>query len=73
MGYFLHVLFHPDYTVGSGISPDLLTSQVALKALAGSGQARYRRWGISPRPENSYNIELKLQKLQGRFSHYSVG
>jgi hypothetical protein len=32
------VLFHPDYTVGSGISPDLLTLPLE-KALAGSGIA----------------------------------
>lgn len=24
-GAFTHALFHPDYTVGSGIAPDLLT------------------------------------------------
>jgi hypothetical protein len=31
------VLFHPDYTVGSGISPDLLTfRQEVPEALAGS-------------------------------------
>ena len=39
---FLRALFHPDYTVGSGIAPDLLTFQAGLKAaglkaLAGSG------------------------------------
>jgi len=28
------ILYHPDYTVGSGITPDLLTFQT-LKALAG--------------------------------------
>lgn len=28
-------LFHPDYTVGSGITPDLLTFHLAAKALAG--------------------------------------
>ncbi len=28
-------LFHPDYTVGSGIGPDLLTFQRMLEALAG--------------------------------------
>lgn len=37
-------------TVGSGISPDLLTS--TNRALAGSLKRVYRRWGISPRPEN---------------------
>ena len=30
------VLFHPDYTVGSGIAPDLLTFRKP-EALAGSG------------------------------------
>lgn len=50
-------------TVGSGLSPDLLTlpTQTTTQALAGS-QTRaspcqsappaYRRWGISPRPED---------------------
>ncbi|AAO08306.1 hypothetical protein VV99796_00604 [Vibrio vulnificus] len=37
-------------TVGSGLSPDLLTS--TNRALAGSPHSVYRRWGISPRPEN---------------------
>ena len=49
------ILFHPDYTVGSGITPDLLTPPARQlgKALAGSGRNPYRRWGLSPRPENS--------------------
>lgn len=39
-------------TVGSGFSPDLLTPDTA-GALAGSSlDATYRRWGITPRPEN---------------------
>ena len=33
----LLALFHPDYTVGSGISPDLLTFRLSPEALAGSG------------------------------------
>jgi hypothetical protein len=33
----LYVFSHPDYTVGSGISPDLLTLKAgSLEALAGS-------------------------------------
>jgi len=46
------ILFHPDYTVGSEIAPDLLTlpSPRLRKALAGSGRSPYRRWGLSPRP-----------------------
>jgi hypothetical protein len=45
-------------TVGFGIAPNLLTlfpfgRSVRKKALAGLGQNRpYRRWGLSPRPEN---------------------
>ena len=31
------VLFHPDYTVGSGVTPDLLTLGIAPEALAGFG------------------------------------
>jgi hypothetical protein len=36
-------------TVGPGVPPDLLTLSLAAKALAGCD----RRWGISPRPENT--------------------
>jgi hypothetical protein len=53
-------------TVGSGISPDLLTpqSQGQSRALAGfrtthfSLSRDYRRWGISPRPENAATEEV---------------
>jgi len=52
------VLFHPDYTVGPGITPDLLThapgQDPGSLALAGFGMSPiYRRWGIAPRPENA--------------------
>jgi hypothetical protein len=48
------VLFHPDYTVGPGITPDLLTFPMVREALAGFGNSPiYRRWGIAPRPENA--------------------
>jgi hypothetical protein len=33
--------FHPDFTVGPGVTPDLLVRACGL----------YRRWGIAPRPE----------------------
>ncbi|AZU11894.1 hypothetical protein PK69_13925 [Xanthomonas phaseoli pv. phaseoli] len=57
------VFFHPDYTVGSGIGPDLLTLHIRDFALVRStleckrSRARvlahaYRRWGIAPRPED---------------------
>ncbi|SNY90126.1 hypothetical protein SAMN04515647_0272 [Cohaesibacter sp. ES.047] len=41
-------------TVGSGITPDLLTILAESKnALAGfRDRLLYRRWGLSPRPEN---------------------
>ena len=47
--------FHPDYTVGPGISP----GQPRIRGSRTSGPApatvrlrsRYRQWGISPRPE----------------------
>jgi len=46
-----HIFFHPDYTVGLGFSPSLLT--LLAQALAGSAHCRpYRRWGIAPRPED---------------------
>jgi hypothetical protein len=53
-------------TVGSGIAPDLLTprSQGQSQALAGFRATHfrlprgYRRWGISPRPENAATEEV---------------
>jgi hypothetical protein len=44
-------------TVGLGISPNLLTlpalsSGQALAGFEGPKGHRYRRWGLSPRPEN---------------------
>jgi len=43
-------------TVGPGITPDLLTFRLTAKALAGfQPKLIYRRWGISPRPENKRN------------------
>ena len=52
----LLILFHPDYTVGPGITPDLLTHGFLLetRGARGLGVAPfYRRWGIAPRPENT--------------------
>jgi hypothetical protein len=55
---FRAILFHPDYTVGSGISPDLLTFRHKRNGSARGLRdfSRYRRWGISPRPENTLKI-----------------
>jgi hypothetical protein len=38
-------LFHPDYTVGFGISPNLLTLPIARQALAGSRVAPHTAGG----------------------------
>ena len=47
-------------TVGSGVSPDLLTPGQA-GALAGSACNRpYRRWGISPRPEDAGHRQMPV-------------
>jgi len=54
-----HIFFHPDYTVGSGISPDLLTLRSkAAQALAGSTVAGHTAGGEShPAPKTSLNCE----------------
>jgi hypothetical protein len=45
-------------TVGSGFAPDLLTPPMLLAGARGlvddlSAKRTYRRWGISPRPEDA--------------------
>jgi len=50
-----HDVFSPirTLTVGSGFSPDLLTSRVAReRSRASRSNPGHRRWGLSPRPEN---------------------
>ena len=54
--------FHPDYTVGPGITPGqrLLTQPVAgLRH-----NAAHRRWGIAPRPETDFLLKIIAQVLQ---------
>ncbi len=48
------IVFSPirTLTVGPGITPDLLSFEFALKALAGFNQVDLPPVGISPRPEN---------------------
>jgi len=43
-------------TVGSGISPDLLTLPATGRRSRARGKSPYRRWGIAPRPENNWKI-----------------
>jgi len=70
------------FTVGSGITPDLLTKRIQKKTLALAGlrhEAPYRRWGISPRPENKFKMSgfyharkagtVKSEQSSGRFDH----
>ncbi|EGE55684.1 hypothetical protein RHECNPAF_8900100 [Rhizobium etli CNPAF512] len=54
-------------TVGSGIAPDLLTPPKRRlgKALAGSGRNPYRRWGVSPRPENRNVVDQRPEGGKG--------
>jgi hypothetical protein len=48
-------------TVGSGIAPDLLT--LPLEGARGlAAQTAYRRWGITPRPENGPGVSLTLME-----------
>ena len=57
--YTQHIFFHPDYTVGSGISPD--RQQTVARGL-------YRRWGIAPRPEDFFSV---LRSLYTIVRHYT--
>ena len=52
---------HPDYTVGFGISPNQLLS---------AGRGLYRRWGISPRPEERY-LFVRYQNITFLFAMQS--
>ena len=45
---FVHIFFHPDYTVGPGVSP----GQRARLKPETPGRGLYRQWGIAPRPED---------------------
>jgi hypothetical protein len=40
-------------TVGPGIAPGLLTLHLSGSARGLLDFSRYRRWGLSPRPENT--------------------
>jgi hypothetical protein len=57
-------------TVGPGLSPDLLTSFLNTEgALAGSPeQLGYRRWGITPRPENKLGGRIPVFNRLAIFS-----
>ena len=61
------VLFHPDYTVGPGITPDLLTPWTTWSKGARGLEHRclYRRWGIAPRPENYAELSSRDDEHRG--------
>jgi hypothetical protein len=76
------VLFHPDYTVGPGIQPGLLTSLDATlqgASMSARGLRRmkihiddYRRWGIAPRPENVFFMLSKNGGTVSRKRQYRI-
>ena len=49
----LFILYHPDYTVGYGISPYHARLACGL----------YRRWGITPRLEDQYSYICIIRTL----------
>jgi len=51
--------FHPDYTVGFGISPNQHPADAGWSR-AVQRLAAHRRWGISPRPETDFIICIIL-------------
>jgi hypothetical protein len=58
----LTILFHPDYTVGFGITPNLLTLQdkTYKRSRAFCLKQIYRRWGVSPRPEDADKVIVSV-------------
>jgi hypothetical protein len=50
-------LFHPDYDRRLRLLTESADPSQIAKALAGSESPRYRRWGITPRPENISKID----------------
>ena len=54
--------FHPDYTVGPGITPG---QRLLAQPVAGlRHNAAHRRWGIAPRPETDFLLKIIAQVLQ---------
>ena len=58
--------FHPDYTVGFGISPNQRTAQKQC------GRGLYRRWGISPRPETDFLTSIIAKVLKNATGHATI-
>ena len=52
----VHFSFIRTVTVGSGFSPDLLTAPHGGRSRALPESGEYRRWGLSPRPENGRSV-----------------
>lgn len=57
-------------TVGSGLAPDLLTFQFRGSARGLPDASGYRRWGVSPRPENGPKIGNFRWGMQGPYFGY---
>jgi hypothetical protein len=73
-----HILFHPDYTVGPGVTPDLLTPRISPRPLAGytaGGELhpalRIKPGDITRRRFISdvwLGLQARRQQARGRFS-----
>ena len=50
---FISIFFHPDYTVGFGITPK---SAIINRSRTCRFTPHYRRWGITPRPEDLFSF-----------------
>jgi hypothetical protein len=49
----IYIFFHPDFTVGTGVTPVRLHT---------AGRGLYRQWGIAPRPEDLLlNFSQRIQ------------
>lgn len=58
----LHIFFHPDYTVGPGIAPDLLTLHVSklTQALAGLTLTSFTAGGESHPAPKTYGYADRM-------------
>ena len=59
-----HSLFHPDYTVGTGIEP-VRRGQAPFADSSAYGMPHYRRCGIAPPPEAGYKYTPISWNMQG--------
>jgi hypothetical protein len=76
---YIPLSLYPDYTVGPGITPGLLTLSPSpckhgienKRSRAKHIACHYRRWGITPRPENvcDYTLHDQQRTAASRIYH----